>query len=109
MVCGWQRALPSDATPEPPTAEQVAASDKKAADTQRALEGVMEALGQSQDMDDMDEVQLPWGQLSVPLLRHQRQAVSWMKSREEATQSCGGLLADDQVGVCVSCRAATLS
>jgi xanthine dehydrogenase iron-sulfur cluster and FAD-binding subunit A len=40
--------LPSDATPEPPTAEQVAASDKKAADTQRALEGVMEALGQSQ-------------------------------------------------------------
>jgi len=58
----------------------------------------------------MDEIQLPWGQLSVPLLRHQRQAVSWMKSREEATQSCGGLLADDQVGACVySGSQATLS
>jgi SNF2 family DNA or RNA helicase len=97
MVAGQQRALPADgaAATDQPLSEEEAAR-KKAADTQVALRGVLEALGQSQEMDDMDECQLPWGQLSVPLLRHQRQAVSWMKSREDAASSCGGLLADDQ-------------
>ena len=47
--------------------------------------------------DMEEEVKLPWGMLAVPLLKHQEQAVSWMKTQEERSEGCGGLLADDQV------------
>ncbi|XP_031488009.1 helicase-like transcription factor CHR28 isoform X2 [Nymphaea colorata] len=43
------------------------------------------------------EVSPPDGVLAVPLLRHQRIALSWMLQKETATLHCsGGILADDQ-------------
>ncbi|KVH89572.1 hypothetical protein Ccrd_008439 [Cynara cardunculus var. scolymus] len=44
------------------------------------------------------EKSLPDGGLAVPLLRHQRIALSWMTRKEtKSTRCCGGILADDQV------------
>ncbi|KAJ7946934.1 Helicase-like transcription factor CHR28 [Quillaja saponaria] len=43
------------------------------------------------------EVSPPDGLLAVPLLRHQRIALSWMVQKETASLNCsGGILADDQ-------------
>ncbi|CAN6457648.1 unnamed protein product [Victoria cruziana] len=43
------------------------------------------------------EVSPPDGVLAVPLLRHQRIALSWMLQKETASLNCsGGILADDQ-------------
>ncbi|XVF40552.1 hypothetical protein PTKIN_Ptkin01aG0122800 [Pterospermum kingtungense] len=43
------------------------------------------------------EAGLPDGVLTVPLLRHQRIALSWMTQKEKAGSHClGGILADDQ-------------
>ncbi|XP_058725735.1 helicase-like transcription factor CHR28 [Vicia villosa] len=43
------------------------------------------------------EVNLPDGLLAVPLLRHQRIALSWMVKKETSSlRSSGGILADDQ-------------
>ncbi|KAI3680653.1 hypothetical protein L6452_35426 [Arctium lappa] len=42
-------------------------------------------------------ISLPDGGLAVPLLRHQRIALSWMTRKEtKSTRCCGGILADDQ-------------
>ncbi|KAI3409269.1 uncharacterized protein J3R85_019505 [Psidium guajava] len=38
----------------------------------------------------------PDGVLTVPLLRHQKIALSWMVKKETAISCCGGILADDQ-------------
>ncbi|KAK3433163.1 hypothetical protein EUGRSUZ_D00684 [Eucalyptus grandis] len=38
----------------------------------------------------------PDGSLAVPLLRHQKIALSWMVKKETAINCCGGILADDQ-------------
>ncbi|KAF8031266.1 hypothetical protein BT93_D0459 [Corymbia citriodora subsp. variegata] len=38
----------------------------------------------------------PDGALAVPLLRHQKIALSWMVKKETAINCCGGILADDQ-------------
>ncbi|KAK1422654.1 hypothetical protein QVD17_17940 [Tagetes erecta] len=43
------------------------------------------------------ELSLPDKGLAVPLLRHQRIALSWMSKKEtKSTRCCGGILADDQ-------------
>ncbi|XP_006841730.2 helicase-like transcription factor CHR28 isoform X1 [Amborella trichopoda] len=43
------------------------------------------------------EISPPEGVLSMPLLRHQRIALSWMVQKETASlHCCGGILADDQ-------------
>ncbi|KAI3716916.1 hypothetical protein L1987_68144 [Smallanthus sonchifolius] len=43
------------------------------------------------------ELPLPDNGLAVPLLRHQRIALSWMSKKEtKSTRCCGGILADDQ-------------
>ncbi|KAJ8497602.1 hypothetical protein OPV22_008154 [Ensete ventricosum] len=43
------------------------------------------------------EASLPEGVLAVPLLRHQRIALSWMVHKETSSPHCsGGILADDQ-------------
>ncbi|KAF5765014.1 putative DNA helicase chromatin remodeling SNF2 family [Helianthus annuus] len=43
------------------------------------------------------ELSLPDNGLAVPLLKHQRIALSWMSKREtKSTRCCGGILADDQ-------------
>ncbi|XP_042483318.1 helicase-like transcription factor CHR28 [Macadamia integrifolia] len=45
----------------------------------------------------MSEASPPDGVLAVPLLRHQRIALSWMVQKETASLHCsGGILADDQ-------------
>ncbi|MQL77029.1 hypothetical protein Taro_009430 [Colocasia esculenta] len=43
-----------------------------------------------------NEIDLPAGFLTVPLLRHQRIALSWMKRKESSSHCPGGILADDQ-------------
>ncbi|GAB2275316.1 hypothetical protein Dimus_010079 [Dionaea muscipula] len=43
------------------------------------------------------EIDLPYGLLSVPLLRHQKIALAWMLQKETKSVHClGGILADDQ-------------
>lgn len=43
------------------------------------------------------EISLQDGGLAVPLLKHQRIALSWMTRKEtKSTRCCGGILADDQ-------------
>eukprot|EP00227_Mantoniella_beaufortii_P013925 CAMPEP_0197586002 /NCGR_PEP_ID=MMETSP1326-20131121/8127_1 /TAXON_ID=1155430 /ORGANISM="Genus nov. species nov., Strain RCC2288" /LENGTH=421 /DNA_ID=CAMNT_0043150583 /DNA_START=209 /DNA_END=1470 /DNA_ORIENTATION=+ len=65
-------------------------------DTAAAIKGVLEGLALDGGAGD-DHVDIPNGMLAVPLLRHQRRALSWMKRREASGSSpCGGLLADDQ-------------
>ncbi|XP_022715926.1 helicase-like transcription factor CHR28 isoform X3 [Durio zibethinus] len=57
------------------------------------------------------EASTPDGVLAVPLLRHQRIALSWMTQKEKAGSHClGGILADDQgLGKTVSTIALILS
>ncbi|KAF5818760.1 hypothetical protein HanXRQr2_Chr02g0069761 [Helianthus annuus] len=46
------------------------------------------------------ELSLPDNGLAVPLLKHQRIALSWMSKREtKSTHCCGGIFADDQVPI----------
>lgn len=90
------------ATPDPSIAAATAemprgsSSVEQSLDTAAAIKGVLEGLALDGSMGD-DNVDVPDGLLSVPLLRHQRRALSWMKQREAPGSSpCGGLLADDQ-------------
>lgn len=66
-------------------------------DNDVALRGVLEGMAVSGPTEEADA---PEGSMMVPLLKHQRLALSWMKKRESGTisnQPVGGILADDQV------------
>ncbi|WJX22233.1 hypothetical protein P8452_11557 [Trifolium repens] len=64
----------------------------KACDEQYILRVALQDLSQPKS-----EVSLPEGLLAVPLLRHQRIALSWMVQKETSSLYCsGGILADDQ-------------
>ena len=77
-----------------------AASDATAVNTAAAIETVLEGLARDEKLSEEDEEQfekIPETMLAVPLLRHQRRAVSWMRRREAVGSSPrGGMLADDQ-------------
>ncbi len=47
------------------------------------------------------ELQPPPHTLMVPMMRHQRLALAWMATREEAALGRGGILADDQVRIII--------
>lgn len=52
----------------------------------------------------LEERQATPGMLLVPLLRHQRMALAWMARRETGSSApWGGILADDQVCLLLSC------
>lgn len=62
-----------------------------------ALRGVLEGMAVNGPSEEADP---PEGSMTVPLLKHQKLALSWMKKRESGTisnQPVGGILADDQV------------
>ena len=83
----------SDATAKPATPDPGTATE---AETAEAIKGVLEGLALDGSAGD-DHVDIPDGVLAVPLLRHQRRALSWMQRREAPGSSpSGGLLADDQ-------------
>ncbi|MED6156712.1 hypothetical protein PIB30_016868 [Stylosanthes scabra] len=64
----------------------------KACDERNILRVALQDLSQPKS-----EVSLPVGLLAVPLLRHQRIALSWMVQKETSSLYCsGGILADDQ-------------
>ncbi|KAL9243594.1 hypothetical protein vseg_017463 [Gypsophila vaccaria] len=64
----------------------------KAHDERLIYQAVVQDLSQPKS-----EATPPDGVLEVPLLRHQRIALSWMVQKETASlQCCGGILADDQ-------------
>ncbi|XP_022639293.1 helicase-like transcription factor CHR28 isoform X2 [Vigna radiata var. radiata] len=64
----------------------------KACDERNILRVALQDLSQPRS-----EVSLPEGLLAVPLLRHQRIALSWMVQKEASSFNCsGGILADDQ-------------
>ncbi|CAJ1936386.1 unnamed protein product [Sphenostylis stenocarpa] len=64
----------------------------KACDERNILRVALQDLSQPKS-----EVSLPEGLLAVPLLRHQRIALSWMVQKEASSLHCsGGILADDQ-------------
>ncbi|XP_027933632.1 helicase-like transcription factor CHR28 isoform X3 [Vigna unguiculata] len=64
----------------------------KARDEQYILRVALQDLSQPKS-----EVSPPDGLLAVPLLRHQRIALSWMVQKETSSlYCCGGILADDQ-------------
>ncbi|KAK7246560.1 hypothetical protein RIF29_41429 [Crotalaria pallida] len=64
----------------------------KARDEQYILRVALQDLSQPKS-----EVSPPDGLLAVPLLRHQRIALSWMVQKETSSLYCsGGILADDQ-------------
>ncbi|KAK7400514.1 hypothetical protein VNO78_11723 [Psophocarpus tetragonolobus] len=64
----------------------------KACDERNILRVVLQDLSQPRS-----EVSPPEGLLAVPLLRHQRIALSWMVQKEASSSYCsGGILADDQ-------------
>ena len=75
-------------------------SDATAVNTAAAIETVLEGLARDEKLAEEDEEQfqkIPETMLAMPLLRHQRRAVSWMRRREAAGSSPrGGMLADDQ-------------
>jgi len=78
-------------------------SNATAANTAAAIETVLEGLtgedgAASSAGDDEDEhLNIPESMLAMPLLRHQKRAVVWMRKREQLGSSPrGGLLADDQ-------------
>lgn len=77
-----------------------AASDATAVNTAAAIETVLEGLARDEKLFEEDEAQfekIPETMLAMPLLKHQRRAVSWMRRREAAGSSPrGGMLADDQ-------------
>ncbi|KAL1327097.1 hypothetical protein HN51_037188 [Arachis hypogaea] len=64
----------------------------KACDERNILQVALQDLSQPKS-----EISLPVGLLAVPLLRHQRIALSWMVQKETSSLYCsGGILADDQ-------------
>ncbi|TKY59320.1 SWI/SNF-related matrix-associated actin-dependent regulator of chromatin [Spatholobus suberectus] len=64
----------------------------KACDERNILRVALQDLSQPKS-----EVSPPEGLLAVPLLRHQRIALSWMVQKEKSSWYCsGGILADDQ-------------
>ncbi|XP_057471923.1 helicase-like transcription factor CHR28 [Actinidia eriantha] len=64
----------------------------KASDERLIFQAVMQDLSQPKT-----EASPPDGVLTVPLLRHQRIALSWMVQKEKSSLHCsGGILADDQ-------------
>jgi hypothetical protein len=104
----------SDATAKPATPDPAAAGDAATGgaevaqgaggaaegeddvDTAAAIKGVLEGLALDGSAGD-DNVDIPDGVLAMPLLRHQRRALSWMQRREaKGSAPRGGLLADDQ-------------
>lgn len=86
--------------PKPGPGPGPAASDATAVNTAAAIETVLEGLARDEKLSEEDEEQfekIPETMLAMPLLRHQRRAVSWMRRREAAGSSPrGGMLADDQ-------------
>jgi hypothetical protein len=68
--------------------------------TAAAIETVLEGLARDEKLFEEDEEQfekIPETMLAMPLLKHQRRAVAWMRRREAAGSSPrGGMLADDQ-------------
>ncbi|RDX76787.1 Helicase-like transcription factor CHR28, partial [Mucuna pruriens] len=70
----------------------VGGTKPKARDEQYILRVALQDLSQPKS-----EVSPPDGLLAVPLLRHQRIALSWMVQKETSSLYCsGGILADDQ-------------
>ena len=89
-------------TPDPDPAPAATAEvlqqhgESSAVDTAAAIKGVLEGLALDGSAGE-DHVDVPDGVLAVPLLRHQRRALSWMRQREaKGSTPRGGLLADDQ-------------
>ena len=68
--------------------------------TAAAIETVLEGLARDEKLAEEDEEQfqkIPETMLAMPLLRHQRRAVSWMRRRRSrGARARGGMLADDQ-------------
>ncbi|KAJ4890975.1 SNF2 domain-containing protein / helicase domain-containing protein / zinc finger protein-related [Raphanus sativus] len=61
-------------------------------DERRIYEAALQDLNQPKTEKD-----LPHGVLSVPLMRHQKIALEWMRQKERSYNNClGGILADDQ-------------
>lgn len=79
-------------------------SDATAVNTAAAIETVLQGLARDDateselgDTSFDEELKIPETMLAMPLLRHQKRAVSWMRKREAVGSSPrGGLLADDQ-------------
>ncbi|KAK7252182.1 hypothetical protein RIF29_35960 [Crotalaria pallida] len=70
----------------------VGSTRPKACDERNILRVALQDLSQPKS-----EVSPPDGLLAVPLLRHQRIALSWMIQKETSSLHCsGGILADDQ-------------
>ncbi|KAL2588149.1 hypothetical protein AAZV13_13G154200 [Glycine max] len=70
----------------------VGSTRMKACDERNILRVALQDLSQPKS-----EVSPPEGLLAVPLLRHQRIALSWMVQKETSSLYCsGGILADDQ-------------
>ncbi|KAL5162799.1 Helicase-like transcription factor CHR28 [Glycine soja] len=70
----------------------VGSTRMKACDERNILRVALQDLSQPKS-----EVSPPEGLLAVPLLRHQRIALSWMIQKETSSLNCsGGILADDQ-------------
>ena len=68
-------------------------SDATAVNTAAAIETVLEGLARDEKLAEEDEEQfqkIPETMLAMPLLRHQRRAVSWMRRREAAGSSPRG-------------------
>ncbi|CAN7050800.1 helicase-like transcription factor CHR28 [Brassica rapa] len=61
-------------------------------DERRIYQAALQDLNQPKTEKD-----LPHGVLSVPLMRHQKIALEWMRQKERSYNNCsGGILADDQ-------------
>ncbi|XP_048231086.1 helicase-like transcription factor CHR28 isoform X2 [Ricinus communis] len=70
----------------------VATARPKANDERFIFQAALQDLSQPKS-----EATLPEGVLAVPLMRHQRIALSWMVQKETSSLYCsGGILADDQ-------------
>ncbi|KAL8153806.1 hypothetical protein V2J09_011566 [Rumex salicifolius] len=91
----WQRASPisgryaSSIDPTDPfriSDERVGMTDERS-----VFQEVMQDLNQPKQ-----ELDLPQGLLTVPLLRHQKIALAWMRQKEARPFCVGGMLADDQ-------------
>lgn len=81
---------PTVVTPFPPMGGS--GTRLKATDERLIFQALVQDLSQSKS-----EATPPDGSLTVPLLRHQRIALSWMVQKETTSLQCsGGILADDQ-------------
>ncbi|KAF8370173.1 hypothetical protein HHK36_031804 [Tetracentron sinense] len=83
-----QRSAVSD----PPHLTEMGGTRLKSNDERLAYRAALQGLSQPKS-----EASPPDGVLAVPLLRHQRIALSWMVQKETTSLHCsGGILADDQ-------------